>query len=221
MNFSPLHSWNVDPKEAIKLQEGLRENVIKEGGFSRIRRVAGVDVGFPSQDTARAAVVILNFPRLEPIEEQVAEVPVTFPYIPGLLAFREAPACLAAVEKIENEPDLFIFDAQGYAHPRRMGLATHLGLFLDKPSIGCAKSRLTGYFRAPGNRVGDRTDLVDKKEVIGSVVRSRPGSPPLFISVGHKVSLDEAVRYVLTCIKRGNRLPETTRLSHQLASELS
>jgi deoxyribonuclease V len=219
MNYSSLHSWNVDPKEAIKLQEGLREKVIKAGKLPLVRRVAGVDVGFPNRDTARAAVVVLSFSKLELIERQVVEIPIAFPYIPGLLAFREASACLAAIRQLADEPDLFIFDAQGYAHPRRMGLASHLGLFLDKPSIGCAKSKLIGYFQAPGNRVGDRSDLVNRNEVIGAAVRSRPGSPPLFISVGHKISLDDAVKYTLLCIKRGNRLPETTRLAHQLASQ--
>ena len=237
MNYQLLHSWDVSPQEAIRIQEKLREKVIKEGPppapgdplsreararlwqlADRVRKVAGVDVGFPAPETARAAVVVLSFPKLELVEKQIAEVPATFPYIPGLLAFREAPAVLEVIRQLADEPNLFIFDAQGYAHPRRMGLATHLGLFLDKPTIGCAKSKLIGQYLMPGNRVGERADLVDNSEVVGAAVRSRPGSPPLFISVGHKISLDEAVKYVLACTKRGNHLPEPTRLAHQFAS---
>ena len=218
MNYSSLHFWNVTPKEAVKIQQELRDKVVKEGRPSCVRLVAGVDVDFPNRDTARAAVVVLGFPKLELVEKQVAEIPVTFPYIPGLLAFREAPSCLAAIQKLEHEPNLFIFDAQGYAHPRRMGLATHLGLFLDRPSIGCAKSRLVGRYQMPGNRVGDGSDLIDGDELIGTVVRTKPNTKPLFISVGHNISLDEAVKYVLLCTKRGNRLPETTRFAHKLAS---
>ena len=219
MEVISLHSWVVSPQEAIQIQLKLKGKIIKEGKIPRVRLVAGVDVGFPNRETARAAVVVLSFPSLKLVEKRIAEIPVTFPYIPGLLAFREAPAVLAAITKLEREPDLFIFDAQGYAHPRRMGLATHLGLFLDKPAIGCAKSRLIGDYQMPGNQVGDREDLVDKDEIIGAVVRSRPGSPPLFISIGHRISLDEAVKYVLACTKQGNRLPETTRFAHELASQ--
>lgn len=225
MNHQPFHSWNVGSQEAIQIQEKLKKKIVRYGVPPQVCHIAGVDVGFPSslqaskdRSLARAAVVVLSFPDLSVVEKQVAEVSVTFPYIPGLLAFREAPAVLEAITKLESDPDLFIFDAQGYAHPRRMGLATHLGLFLDKPSIGCAKSKLVGSFKMPGNRVGERADLIDNGEIVGAVVRTRPGSPPLFISVGHKISLDEAVKYVLTCTKRGNHLPEPTRLAHQLAS---
>jgi deoxyribonuclease V len=222
MEFSKFHPWDVTPKEAIRIQQSLRSKVVSEGN-PRARLIAGVDVGFPPRQTrggpiARAAVVVLSFPGLELVEERVAEIPVTFPYVPGLLSFREVPACLEAIRQLKKEPDLFIFDAHGYAHPRRMGLATHLGIILDKPSIGCAKSKLVGEYRMPGIRVGDREDLFDKGEVIGTVVRTKPGSAPLFISIGHKISLSEAAECVLACTKRGNRLPETTRLAHQAAS---
>lgn len=219
MNYHSLHSWDVSPQEAVQIQESLRGKIIRDAVVPRVRLVAGVDVGFPRSGVARAAVVTLSFPNLKIVTKQVAEVSVTFPYIPGLLAFREAPAVLAAIAKLEVAPDLFLFDAQGYAHPRRMGLATHLGLFLDKPSIGCAKSKLVGRYEVPGNRVGDRSDLVDEGETIGAVVRTRLGSPPLFISIGHRISLDEAVKYVLVGTKRGKRLPEPTRLAHELASQ--
>ncbi len=218
MRYQALHSWEVDPQEAIQLQEELRKKVVKDTPIPPVRSVAGVDVSFPQSDISRAAVVVLSFPDLAIIERQVADTPVTFPYIPGLLAFREAPAVLEAVYNLVKESDLFIFDAQGYAHPRRMGLATHLGIFLDKPSIGCAKSRLVGEYQMPGGQLGSREGLVDKGEIIGAVVRTRPGSPPLFISIGHRICLDEAVRYTLACTKRGNRLPEPTRLAHEIAS---
>lgn len=218
MNYHSLHSWEVSPQKAIQIQENLRKRIVKDEALSQIRTVAGVDVGFPNRDVAQAAVTVLTFPKLELVEKQLAKVPVTFPYIPGLLAFREAPAVLVAIRLLTNEPDLFIFDAQGYAHPRRMGLATHLGIFIDKPSIGCAKSKLVGSYQAPSNRVGGRSALIDNNEIIGAVVRTKPGSPPLFVSVGHRISLDEAVRCVLICTKRGNRLPEPTRLAHQIVS---
>jgi deoxyribonuclease V len=143
-------------------------------------------------------------------------VPVAFPYIPGLLAFREVPAVLAAVEKLQVAPDLFIFDAQGLAHPRRMGLATHAGLLLDWPSVGCAKSRLVGAYVEPGLERGDTSPLLDGTEQIGTIVRTRAGVKPVFVSIGHKTDLDTAVRFVLDCAPR-YRLPETTRYAHRVA----
>ena len=144
---------------------------------------------------------------------------LTFPYIPGLLSFREAPACIAAVEKLKVEPDVFVIDGQGIAHPRRLGLATHLGLFFDKPTIGCAKSRLTGYFENPPLEKGAYSLLKDKDEVIGAVVRTRTNVKPVFISVGNKCRLDDAIKITLDCTTK-YRLPEPTRLAHQLVSKL-
>lgn len=216
MRINHLHSWNVSPKEAIKIQQELREKVEVTDKIGNIKIVAGVDVGFKGK-VARAAVVVISFPQLEPVDQAVAEVPVTFPYVPGLLAFREGPAVLAALEKLETKPDLFVFDAQGFAHPRRMGLASHIGVIVDKPSIGCAKSRLCGTHQPVPDQIGAKENLVDKGEIIGAVVRSKSHAQPLYISIGHKINLENAVKFVLACTKQGSRLPETTILAHKVA----
>ena len=156
----------------------------------------------------------------EVVETAIASMDVTFPYIPGLLSFREAPVCLAAVEKLENEPDVFLIDGQGIAHPRRLGLASHLGLFLDKPTIGCAKSRLTGTFEEPAVEKGSNRPLYDGDEVIGAVVRTRSNVKPLFVSVGHRCMLEDAIDLTLACATK-YRLPEPTRLAHQTGSSLN
>lgn len=216
LNERGVHSWNVTRAEAVTIQEGLRRQVITENRLSSVATVAGVDVGFPDPHTARGVVVVLRFPDLIPIDFAVAEVPVEFPYIPGLLAFREAPSVLAAVEKLRIMPDLFIFDGQGFAHPRRLGLASHAGLLLDRPSIGCAKSRLVGQYREPGPERGARTPLMDGGECIGVALRTRAQVKTVFVSIGHRVDLDIAMRYVLACAPR-YRLPETTRYAHRVA----
>ena len=180
-----------------------------------VTTVAGVDVGFKGE-LAQAAIVVLSFPDLEPLDSCLAEVPVTFPYRPGLLAFREGPAVLAAIDKLGGRPDVWLFDAQGLAHPRRLGLASHLGVLLDQPSIGCAKSVLIGRHSPPGNERGEWADLISRGEVIGSVVRTRPGSRPVVVSIGHRIDLPTARQLVLAC-SRGYRLPEPTRLAHHVA----
>jgi len=210
------HAWNVTPDQAVAIQNDLAGRIVAENRLGPVGTVGGVDVGFPDPDTARAAVVVLHFPTLEPLDYAVAETPVTFPYIPGLLAFREIPALLAAVQTLRLSPDLFIFDAQGLAHPRRLGLASHAGLLLDRPSIGCAKSRLVGSYVEPGPARGDWSPLMDGAEQIGAVLRTRAGVKPVFVSVGHRVDLETAIHTVLACAPT-YRLPETTRLAHQLA----
>jgi len=199
----------------MAIQQRLRDRVSQESGFAQVRTVAGVDVSVKA-DTAKAAVVVLDYPDLTPIDQSTAEQPVQFPYIPGLLAFREGPVVLRAMETLVAEPDLFIFDAQGLAHPRRMGLATHIGLIIDRPSIGCAKSRLCGTHHEPGPERGTYTHLRDGNEIIGAVVRSRSEVQPVYVSVGHKIDLETAINYVLNCC-RGYRLPETTRWAHRVA----
>ena len=211
------HPWNVTPEVALAIQNDLRRHVVSDNRLGTVKTVAGVDVGFPDRQTARAAVVVLSFPGLRPLDFAVAEVRVTFPYIPGLLAFREVPAVLATVEKLRVVPDLFIFDAQGLAHPRRLGLASHAGLLLDCPSVGCAKSRLIGTYVEPGPERGDRTPLSDGGEQIGAVVRTRRRTNPVFVSIGHKVDLGTATRLVLECALK-YRLPETTRYAHRAAA---
>ncbi len=211
----PLHRWDVTPEEAVALQQQLRQQVILQADLGRVERVAGVDVSFRGE-RARAAVVVLSFPQLAVVERALAELPVSFPYIPGLLSFREGPAVLAAFERLTLWPDLVIFDGQGLAHPRRFGLACHLGLFLDLPSIGCAKSRLCGTYREPGPFRGEWSPLYDGEEVIGAALRSHPAKEVLFISPGHRMDLETAIRYVLACCTN-HRLPETTRWAHRLA----
>ncbi len=177
--------------------------------------IAGLDCAFDKADGhALAAAVVLSFPLLDVIETATARVPLTFPYIPGLLSFREAPACLAAIEKLKTTPDLFLIDGQGIAHPRRLGIAAHLGLFVNRPTIGCAKSRLTGTYTEPGPNKGNWTPLMDGDETIGAVVRTRTDAKPLFVSPGHLCDLEEAVFLTLLLAIR-YRLPEPTSLAHQ------
>jgi len=209
------HPWDVSPAEARALQNRLRARVRLEPLAGPVRWVAGVDVSVKGE-MARAAVVLLSFPDLEPVEAATAEQPVPFPYIPGLLAFREGPAVLAALERLKGQPDFLIFDAQGLAHPRRMGLATHLGILLDRPSVGCAKSRLCGDHDEPPPERGGWVPLFDGQEVIGAVLRTRSNVHPVYVSVGHRVDLEGAVEMVLRCCTR-YRLPEPTRWAHRVA----
>lgn len=224
MLIHDLHSWDVSAAEAREIQRSLRDRVSLDEAISieDVRVVAGVDNGYSGRGigaTAYAAVVVLSLPELEVIETQVATAPVTFPYVPGLLSFREAPAMLAAFRQVQSEPDVVLFDAQGYAHPRRMGAASHLGLFIDRPSVGCAKSRLTGRFDEPGDSVGNRSPLIDGEEVIGTVLRTRPGHKPLFVSPGHRISIESAAEIALACCRDNRFIPEPTRLADQLVRE--
>jgi deoxyribonuclease V len=215
MQVRTLHRWDLPPREAAALQQELCARVVTRCELGAVHTVAGVDVS-TAGGRARAAVVVLRFPELEPLEEATADLPLSYPYVPGLLAFREAPAVLAALEHLQSEPDLFVFDAHGRAHPRRMGLASHLGLWLERPSIGCAKSRLCGECVEPGPRVGDWAALRDGDEVIGAALRTRAGVKPVYVSVGHKLDLDTAMSYILRCVTR-YRLPEPIRWAHFVA----
>lgn len=218
MKARSLHGWDLTPKEAIALQTALRGRVVRKDRIGAVRRVAGVDVGFEQDGrVTRAAVAVLDFPGLALVEQVVVRAATAFPYVPGLLSFREAPAVLAAFEEIRVAPDLILYDGQGIAHPRRFGIASHVGLLLDCPSIGVAKSRLVGEHRMPATRRGAWTPLRDAGEVIGAVLRTRAGVKPLYVSIGHRVSLETAVRWTLACVTR-YRLPETTRWAHRLAS---
>jgi deoxyribonuclease V len=217
----PLHRWDLDEAEARALQRQLAGQVVREDRFGEIRTVAGVDLGFPKtpdgSELGRAAVVVLSFPDLGLVEERVVEQPVMFPYIPGLLSFREAPVGLAAIGSLETRPDLLLVDGQGLAHPRRCGIACHLGLLLDLPTIGCAKSILVGQAEEPGPNPGDWTPLVHRGETIGAALRTRPKVKPIYVSIGHRVSLASAIELVSRC-GRGYRLPEPTRLADRIAS---
>lgn len=216
MNLKAPHPWNVTPEEAMRIQRELRDQVVMETQLGELEHVAGIDCGFKG-DQVRAAVVVLTYPQLEPVEQAVAEVPVTFPYIPGLLSFRETPGVLAALAKLQVEPDLLIVDGHGLAHPRRFGIACHVGVITGVPTIGCAKSRLVGVHNEPPQEAGRWVSLYDDHEVIGAVVRTRTGVSPIFVSIGHKVDLETAVRLVLSC-RTKYRLPEPIRYAHRAAS---
>ncbi|HEX30761.1 TPA: deoxyribonuclease V [Candidatus Poribacteria bacterium] len=217
MHVKQIHPWNVSPREAMRIQNRLKTQVIGRDEFDpkSIRTVAGVDIGF-RRDVAEAAIVVLEFPSMEIIDYLVEEKEVSFPYIPGLLSFRETPPLIAAFEKLKTEPDVIIVDGQGIAHPRRFGIASHLGLILDKPTVGCAKSRLYGRHREPGKKAGSIEYLYDRDEIIGAAVRTRDNVKYVYVSIGHKVSLDTAIKLVLECC-RGYRLPEPTRQAHLIA----
>ena len=211
------HPWDVTPREAVAIQRDLAEHVRFEPLPSAIETVAGVDVSV-REDRVRAAIVVLALPELEVVDQATWEGPVAFPYVPGLLSFREMPAVLPALEQLTVEPHVFILDAQGYAHPRRFGLACHLGVLLDKPAIGVAKSRLVGQYEAPGTEKGERSPLVHHDEVIGSVVRTRTNVKPVFVSVGHRATLEDAVGLTLRLATR-YKLPMPTHRAHRLSKD--
>jgi deoxyribonuclease V len=217
-----LHNWNLSYKQAVGLQKKLSGRV----QFTAIKKapkiVGGLDCAFSTDgERIAASAVVIRLDDFEVIETKSAIRKVSFPYVPGLLSFREGPVCIAAVEKLKSEPDIFIVDGQGIAHPRRLGLASHLGLFFDRPTIGCAKSRLTGSFREPGLKKGAYTLLKDenKAETIGAVVRTRDNVKSVFVSVGHMCLLEDAVKIILKCTSK-YRLPEPTRLAHQMVTRL-
>jgi deoxyribonuclease V len=214
------HPWNLNPAEAVALQRELRAHLILTDQLGVVRRVAGVDVGFEADGTVtRAAVAVLRYPELDLLESAIACRPTTFPYIPGLLSFRELPAVLDALERLHEPPDLLLCDGQGIAHPRRLGIASHLGLLVDIPAIGVAKTRLYGTHQEPPDLRGAWTPLRAEGESIGAVLRTRPGVKPLYVSPGHRISLETAIAYVMGCCTR-YRLPETTRYAHRLASKI-
>lgn len=219
MQIKPLHDWNLSPREAIELQKQLAYEVIKEDEFAApIKTVAGIDLGYDAKnDTSRAVVVVLKFPELELIEKSEAILPIQFPYVPGLLSFRETPVAIKALEKLQNAPDLILCDGQGLAHPRRFGIACHIGLLADVPTIGVAKSLLIGKFENLAETRGSLAPLIHKNEQIGVALRTKDKVQPLYVSVGHRISLETAVQYVLRCAPK-YRLPETTRLADKLAS---
>jgi deoxyribonuclease V len=212
----PLHRWDMPIAEAVALQKELRERVRDAPciALDQIHTIAGVDASY--KDIARAAVVVFSFPDLQPLDQAVGVSESLFPYVPGLLSFREGPAVLEAMAKLRVTPDVLMFDGQGIAHPRRFGLAAHLGVYLDRPSIGCAKSRLVGRYEEPGPNPGDSSLLTDHGETIGVALRTKRRTKVLFISTGYKIDLPTSVNVVEMCL-RGYRLPEPTRAAHNLA----
>ncbi len=217
MQYYLNHRWDISPAEAILLQKELQKKVVQTDIFDSIETVAGVDVGFDkASNTGRAAIVVLKLNNLEVVDSAVAQLPLQFPYIPGLLSFREVPAILEAFSKLSINPDLLLCDGQGIAHPRRLGIACHLGLLTDIPAVGVAKTRLIGTHSTIPPKKGEWTELMDKEEVIGAVLRTRENVKPIYVSPGHKISLETAVDYVMKTITR-YKLPETTRAAHRLS----
>jgi deoxyribonuclease V len=218
MHINYRHNWDVNIDQALQLQRDLAKEVIKDNYLSSLKLVAGVDVSVNALSEATAVVIVLDYPELTIREKSVVKGRVEFPYIPGLLSFREVPLTLKACEKLKLRPDLVMVDGQGIAHPRGIGLASHLGLFLEIPSIGCAKSSLYGYYQEPDKTAGSYSLIMDKQgNTLGAVLRTKSNVKPLFISIGHKIDLPSAINWVIQCC-RGYRLPEPTRLAH-LASK--
>jgi len=220
-----LHRWDVTPAEARALQLEWSGRVERRDRIGRIRRVAGTDVAFdpPGRPTWRsgeavAGVVVFLYPGGEELERATARVPVTFPYVPGLLSFREIPALLDALGRLRQAPDLIFCDGQGYAHPRRFGLASHLGVLLDAPTIGCAKSRLIGEHVEPGQRAGAWAPLVDAGERIGAALRTRATARPIYVSTGHRVSLERAIALTMEMCD-GRRIPVPTRVADRCVAQ--
>jgi deoxyribonuclease V len=220
MRIRRLHSWDLTPTEAVALQRKLAARVDTQSPLPHWQLVAGADVSYTRfTSTLYAAVVVLRADDLRIVEKQFAVAETRFPYVPGLLSFREGPAVLEAFANLRTEPDVVMFDGQGFAHPRRMGLACHMGLWLDRPTLGCAKSLLCGGFKRLGQKCGATAELCDKDEVVGMAVRTRNKVKPVFVSVGHQIDLPSAVRVVLQSCGR-YRIPEPTRQAHLYVNAL-
>ncbi|HEY9860005.1 MAG TPA: deoxyribonuclease V [Candidatus Obscuribacterales bacterium] len=218
MKIQQRHAWPATAEQATLIQQQLRGEIIMEDQLGTVQHVAGVDVGFEAGGTVtRAAIAVLSFPELQLVEQAIARRPTTFPYIPGFLSFREIPAVLDALEQITTPLDLLLCDGHGIAHPRRMGIAAHLGLLVDLPAIGVGKSLLVGKHDEVPNERGAWQPLQHRGETIGAVLRTRVNTKPLYISLGHRISLLTAIDYVMRCTPK-YRLPETTRQAHKLAS---
>lgn len=215
----PSHPWNLSPRDAIDLQEKLASQIRLEEESTEIRTVAGADMSIDTRaGTGFAGVIVFEFPSLKEIERVSASAPLTFPYIPGLLSFREGPILLKAFEKLKTTPDVILFDGQGIAHPRRLGIASHMGLLLDRPTIGCGKSLLCGTYQEPGPEKGAMAPLIvtgeSGPETVGTILRTRDRVNPIFVSPGHRMSHRKAVEIVLQCLD-GYRIPKPTRLADQ------
>ncbi|MCX6012601.1 MAG: deoxyribonuclease V [Chloroflexi bacterium] len=218
VNIKNLHEWIVPIQQAIEIQYKLASQVICRDIINDVRFIGGVDISVKKGiKVATAAIVILEYPGLKLVDSITVQNEVRFPYIPGLLSFREIPVLLPAFKQLSIQPDLILVDGQGIAHPRRIGLASHLGLFLNIPTIGCAKSRLCGNHTDVPDAAGSYSMLTDEEEIIGVVLRTKVNTKPIYVSVGHKISLNSAVKWVIDCCK-GYRLPEPTRLAHMAAN---
>lgn len=221
MKIKYLHNWDVCYADALSIQYKLaREIVLDDGRASKLKKIAGADISYSKNDDLFfAGVVVLDADTLNIIEEAGAMERVSFPYIPGLLSFREAPALIKAFEKVRSKPDVIMFDGQGIAHPRRLGLASHMGLFLDVPSLGCAKKKLVGEFEEPGIKKGSYSELIHRGDKIGAVLRTKDNVKPVFISPGHRIGIARSIETVFLCCN-GYRIPEPTRQAHLLVNRL-
>lgn len=222
LNIQYLHPWNVTYKEAIGIQQGLRKRLILHDKDCprKIKIIAGADISYSKQnDLFYAAVILMEFPSMKILEEQTIFEKAPFPYIPGLLSFREGTAFLKIFENLHHTPDTVIFDGQGIAHPRGIGLASHMGLFLDIPTIGCAKTKLVGQYGELGNNVGDYTDLILDDQIVGTVLRTKKKVKPVFVSPGHLIGIRKAADVVLLCC-RGYKLPEPIRRAHFVVNQI-
>jgi deoxyribonuclease V len=220
MHIEPLHDWALTPKEAVALQRKLAGRIDSRSRVAKCELIAGADVSYSRfSNLLYAGVVVLRMGDLSAVERRGATFETRFPYVPGLLSFREAPALLKVFSMLESEPDVVVCDGHGFAHPRRFGLACHVGLWLNRPTLGCAKSRLTGTFKRLGQRAESRTPLTDDDEIIGAVVRTKRAVKPVFVSTGHCIDLESAVKIILAA-RAGYRIPEPTRLADQYVNAL-
>jgi len=220
MDCQRLHPWDVTYKEAKDIQRELRERIVLSGAFPSIDLIAGADCSYSRRDRfMHGAICLLTYPELELVEKIEVEDDVKFPYIPGLLTFREGPCLLKGFKRLRREPDLIIFDGQGIAHPESLGIATHLGIILNRPTIGCAKSRLLGQYKEPANEKGAYSYLYDNGEVVGAVLRTRKDVRPVFVSPGFRIDLKRSIDIILNCCRR-YRLPEPSRLAHIISKNI-
>jgi deoxyribonuclease V len=221
MNITHRHDWNLTPEQAVALQKQMAAEVISDQplNLSAIRLVAGVDVSV-RENTSQAAVVVLRYPDLAVVETVLAHAPTPFPYIPGLLSFREGPVLEDAFRQLQHEPDVFIFDGMGIMHPRRLGIASHMGLWLDRPTIGCGKTRLVGRYEEPEPERGSQSPLLYYGQQLGVVLRTRDRVKPVFISPGHRADLQTSIDLILACTPR-YRLPEPIRAAHKAAGRFA
>lgn len=220
MKCNDLHPWELSYKEAIKVQRDLSSKVILEPFRTEVRLIAGTDVSYSKgSDILFAGVIVMEIPSMKILEEASAEGKVDFPYIPGLLSFRESPVLIKAFEKIKNIPDVVIFDGQGIAHPRRLGIASHLGLIIDLPSIGCAKNMLVGKYEDVGIEAGDYSPIVFNGNIVGAALRTKRNVLPVFVSPGHRMDISSSLEIVMNACK-GYRLPEPVRQAHILVNKI-
>jgi deoxyribonuclease V len=215
--MNPLHSWNVNAKEAIQIQENLRNHLILKNTFQEVRTIGGGDVAYSKEkDFLFGAVVVLSFPKSEVVYSATAYGKISFPYIPGLLSFREAPILIKAFQKLKTKPDVMIYDGQGIAHPRGIGLASHMGLWFDIPSIGCTKTPLLTDFISPGPLKGSFELIRKEGKEVGAVLRTKDKVKPLFISPGHRIDLQTSIQIILESCQRF-RFPEPLRKAHSFS----